>query len=207
MEEKSSGSGVSMRQKLRQAHQVAQKFTAPKAKAAGRALSSTGSEPTSESAGSSFDADDSGRAEPSSHTGFMHEGGNCLLTHHPLRIAGDTHGGFTKAMRRVHFDESGGGSSGFEDGLLLPKKKRKQKYKRTNFQPKLAPLGEEDWLVDNIASITLALTYGAVVVTVLNSSYAHMLHDVALPLTLLMAIPVGVLIFLYVVRSVYDNLG
>ena len=60
---KHSGSGGSMRQKLRQAHDLAQKFTAPKARAAGRALSTASSEQTSEtpsSAGSSFDADDSG---------------------------------------------------------------------------------------------------------------------------------------------------
>ena len=73
-------------------------------------------------------------------------------------------------MRRVRFDDSGGGSSGFEDGLLLSKKKRKQKYKRTNFKPKLAPLGEEDWLVDNITSITLGLTYGAIKNRFLSSS-------------------------------------
>ena len=46
-----------MRQQLRDAHQIAQRFTAPKAKPAGRALSSAGSQTseTPSSAGSSFE--------------------------------------------------------------------------------------------------------------------------------------------------------
>ena len=46
--------------------------------------------------------------------------------------------------------------------------------------------------------------YFMVLTVLLNSSYAYRIHDIAFPLTVIMAIPVSAYVLLYTIRAWHD---